>query len=266
MFCMTSPDGKSWPECRKILSMGGNSQVSELNGNKLVAAFNYCPDGAVEKQTNLYFIQTDDFGETWKTADGKMLETPLKKPDNNALIKEYLQEGKTVKINDVNFDRHGNPVILITLTDYGKEAALSEWGVYAWNNGKWSYNKVCDSSQKYEMGSLSINSDEWSILAPVDPGPQKGYPGGEIALYTSSDSGQSWNKTRCITSESRYNNSFVRRPVGAHKDFSAFWADGDPCMISESNLYFTGIKSEKVWRMPYEMIREKQKAVRVNQK
>ena len=90
------------------------------------------------------------------------------------------------------------------------------------------------------------------LVAPTEPGPQPGNPGGEVAIWTSVDQGQTWRKERQLTADSEYNHSFVRRPVNAHSDFFAFWADGHGRQPSPSRLYFCNRQGE-VKRMPTSM-------------
>jgi hypothetical protein len=45
----------------------------------------------------------------------------------------------------------------------------------------------------------------------------------------------------------------VRRPLRAHPDFYAFWADGDTHQPSESYLYFCDESGEHVSRLPFHM-------------
>ena len=71
------------------------------------------------------------------------------------------------------------------------------------------------------MGSLYITEDEWRIIGPTEPGPQKYGTGGEIALWISNDEGTNWRKAVNITANSVCNNSYARRPVNAQKDFYA---------------------------------------------
>ena len=49
------------------------------------------------------------------------------------------------------------------------------------------------------------------------------------------------------------NHNYVRRPMNAHPDFQAFWADGNPDRFSPSKLYFTNRAGDKVWQLPYDM-------------
>jgi len=56
-----------------------------------------------------------------------------------------------------------------------------------------------------------------------------------------------------VTQHSRYNHTHVRRPLNAHPDFYAFWADGDTRKPSESHLYFCNQSGERVFSMPGHM-------------
>ena len=100
------------------------------------------------------------------------------------------------------------------------------------------------------MGSLYIDGAVWRIIAPTEPGPQVHGTGGEMALWLSEDAGQTWKKRRSITHDSPLNHAYARRPVNAHPDFYAFWADGNPFDFSESRLYFTNQAGDQVWRLP----------------
>jgi hypothetical protein len=169
---------------------------------------------------------------------------------------------------DLDFDKNGNPVILAILSRYfspGPEGGSREWMVIHWKDQKWNFNKVCESTHNYDMGSLIITDLEWRVIGPTEPGPQVYGTGGEIALWISRDEGVIWNKERNITSNSQNNNSFVRHPLNAQKDFYALWTDGNADKLSISHLYFTNEKCDKVWMLPYEMKEDFEKPIRIKQ-
>jgi hypothetical protein len=257
---------KAWTDSKKITEMGGNMQISEVVSQKLVTVFNYLPEGNRDKRTNLYLLQTEDMGKTWKTVDGKIITIPISDTYNKALIKDYEAEGKLVYINDLNFDKNGNPVILVILTrnvNPGPESGPREWMVISWNNQKWNFNKVCESTHNYDMGSLYISDEEWRIIGPTESGAQKYGTGGEIALWISRNEGTDWTKVKNLTENSINNNSFVRRPDNVNKEFYALWTDGNTDTISPSHLYFTNEKCNRIWILPYEMTKERQKPMRI---
>lgn len=99
---------------------------------------------------------------------------------------------------------------------------------------------VTTSDNNYDTGELWIESpDDWRIIGPTETGPQPYNPGGEVAMWQSRDQGASWTKVRQLTSGSEMNHTYVRRPLHAHPDFFAFWADGHGRQPSESRLYFS---------------------------
>jgi hypothetical protein len=210
----------------------------------------------VDKRTNIYLAQTEDMGKTWTTIDGQTLKTPLSEIKSPALVHDYESEGKTVYLNDVNFDQAGNPVILAVVSnDFrpGPKGDPREWTIIQWKNGKWNFTKVCVSTHNYDMGSLYIDKKLWRIVGPTETGPQKYGTGGEMAVWESADEGISWKKVRDITRNSLLNHSYARRPLNVHPDFYAFWADGHADQFSESRLYFTNQKGDKTWVLPYDM-------------
>ncbi|HWS01356.1 MAG TPA: BNR-4 repeat-containing protein, partial [Prolixibacteraceae bacterium] len=256
LYWSTSPDGKIWSPDQKLAGMGGHYQVTNILGNKLVSVFNYHPGGNVDKRTNIYLALTEDMGKTWTTIDGQTLKTPLSEIKSPALVRDYESEGKTVYLNDVNFDQAGNPVILAVVSnDFrpGPKGDPREWTIIQWKNGKWNFSKVCVSTHNYDMGSLYIDKKLWRIVGPTETGPQTYGTGGEMAVWESADEGVSWNKVRNITRNSLLNHSYARRPLNVHPDFYAFWADGHADQFSESHLYFTNQKGDKTWMLPYDM-------------
>lgn len=268
LYFSTSVDGKIWTEGQKIAGIGGHFQVSGALRNKLVTVFNYHPGGNVDRRTNLYLLQTEDMGKTWKTIDNKVVKIPVADINNEALVKNYETEGKLVYINDLNFDKEGNPVLLVLLSgDFfpGPNSGPREWMIIHWKNQIWNFVKVCESDHNYDMGSLYIEDNEWRIIGTTGPGPQENDTGGEIALWISKNEGNSWEKVFNVTNNSKYNNSFLRHPENAQKEFYAFWTDGNTDKISESHLYFTNYKCNKVWVLPYEMKNESARPVRVKQ-
>ncbi len=259
LYWSTSADGKTWAPDQKLAGMGGHYQTTNVRNGKLVSAFNYHPGGNVDKRTNLYVVMTDDNGKTWKTADGKVLQTPFTDTHCAALVRDYEAEKKLVYINDVNFDEAGNPIVLAVISnDFrpGPQGDPREWTIVHWKNRQWNFHKVCNSTHNYDMGSLYVEGKVWRIIGPTEAGPQKYGTGGEMALWESSDEGLSWKKIRNVTQNSVQNHSYARRPLQVHPDFYAFWADGNADQFSESKLYFCNRKGDKVGQLPYEMTSE----------
>jgi hypothetical protein len=264
LYWTSSKDGITWESDKKLAGMGGHYQVSNVWKGMLFSVFNYHPGGDVDKRTNLYLLKSPDMGMTWTTVDGKKLQPPLSDINSEALVKDYASQKKLVYINDLNFDEEGNPVILAVISkgfQPGPSGDPREWFIIHCKNGKWNFNKVCESTHNYDMGSLYINKDQWQIIGPTEKGPQVYGTGGEMALWESKD-GRLWKRSTMLTSNSSHNHSYARRPVNAHDDFYSFWADGDADKLSESRLYFCNKKGD-VWMLPYDMTKDFEKPVRL---
>ncbi len=255
LFWRTSADGYTWSEHRKLAGFGGHYQVSWCKNGRIFTAFNYHINGVVDTRTNLYFLQSSDFGASWQTASGETISPPLATVDNAALVRDYHSEGLLVYCKDVNFDVDGNPVIL-HITSSSAEAGVQEpprsWMTAHWSGREWQFRRVTDAYHNYDMGSLYIEDGLWRIIAPTEPGPQPWGTGGEVAVWTSEDQGVTWRKERNLTAESPRNHSYVRRPLNADPGFYGFWADGDAHEFSVSRLYFTS-KDGAVYQLPAAM-------------
>ena len=263
LYFETSKDGNTWTEDIKLAGIieegatqSGHYQVSGKRDNLICTFFNRHPDGNVDKRTDLYYAQTRDFGETWTDIEGKTLELPMTKVDCGARLIDYARDGKNVYLKDLNFDKEGNPVCLY-LTSNGHEPGPQnnprDWCITRFDGYSWKTSIICQSDHNYDMGSLYINGNSWTMIGPTDDGPQKYQAGGELVKWESSDNGKSWTKVKTITPSSKQNHNYVRRPVEAKNPFYCFWADGDPQNFSKSFLYFTDSKGKRVYQLPYEM-------------
>ncbi|MFC1607815.1 BNR-4 repeat-containing protein [Candidatus Latescibacterota bacterium] len=287
LYWITSPDGVTWSEPKQLASIKqGHYQISGRHEGRIGTAFNYHPEtlnsnwadptvdsgsgarlNGLNYRTNLYYLQTDDFGETWKTVDGKTVETPLTEIRNEALIHDFENEGLLAYMKDLSFDNYGNPVILF-ITSKGYQAgpgnAPRTWRTAHWTGKEWHIRPVTVSDNNYDMGSLYIEPDgTWRIIGPTETGPQQYNPGGEIAMWVSRNRGATWTMTRQLTVNSPYNHTYARRPVNAHQDFYAFWADGHGREMSKSRLYFCDRSGENVYMLPEQMTADFEKPISV---
>lgn len=258
---MTSADGIHWSAWHPLANIAyGSYQNSAQKGEMVGTAFNYHPHrehgDPLDYRTNLYYLQTNDFGKTWKTAGGGSVKLPITEIKNEALVYDYESEGLKVYINDVNFDKDKNPVIMYETTkgwQPGPKNGPRQWYTAHWTGSKWDIIPITTSDNNYDMGSLYIEKDgTWRIIAPTDPGPQPYNTGGSIVMWTSKDEGHSWQKIKDLTAGCKNNQQFPRRPVNANPDFYAFWADGNGRKPSESNLFFSD-KKGNVFMLPRNM-------------
>ena len=253
LFFKTSLDGEDWSEDRKLAAFGGHYQLSWSDGERVATTFNWHPRGDVDERTNLYYMETRDFGRSWQTADGRKVQVPLAGEDNTCLVHDYQADGKRVYLNDLKFDRAGNPVILYVVSDGwrpGPNNGPRKWKIARFDRTGWRRSEVCASDHNYDTGLLDVGEDRLRVIGPTETGPQAYHTGGEVAVWESRDDGQSWKMVRRLTSQSRYNHTYVRPVLGAHNDFFAIWADGDPAAMSPCRLYFCNRDATLLWRMP----------------
>ena len=106
------------------------------------------------------------------------------------------------------------------------------------------------TDHNYNMGTLHIDGNRWTVVAPTIVGPQRYSAGGEIALWISNDNGYSWNIEKMMTTNSQMNHNYVRRIVNAREDFSFIWSAGNSLKASKTSLYYSNLKGDRVIKMP----------------
>ncbi|MCA9190491.1 MAG: BNR-4 repeat-containing protein [Planctomycetales bacterium] len=255
---MHSTDGINWGPWQRLAAIEeGHYQVSGLGRERVGAMFNYHPQGkGLNWRTNLYYVESTDLGNTWRTVVGEQLDVPLTSAKNPALVRDYAAEGLNVYLKDLRYDEQDHPVLLF-ITSRGYESGPQNnprtWTLAHWSGAKWLFHEVTTSDNNYDMGELWIEeANDWRIIAPTEIGPQPFNPGGEVAMWVSKDQGRTWVKQRQLTESSEVNHTYVRRPLNTHPDFFAFWADGHGRKPSESNLYFSD-EEGNVYRLPRTM-------------
>lgn len=267
IYWNTSGDGRAWSEARKLAGMGGHYQIAEPQPGGVASVFNYHPDGNVDRRTNIYYVQTLNMGATWTTVDGQPIDTPLEATANPALVRDYENEGRLVYLCDLAFDEARRPVVLYVTSGHhmpGPEGESRHWSVARWDGTAWQFQEFAPAGHNYDTGQLWIAPGKpWRVLAPTGRGPSRWGAGGEVALWECASPGEDWTRQAVLTVDSEFNHNYVRRPVNAHPEFYAFWADGDPDRESPSRLYFTNEDASGVWQLPYDMDGEEAAPVRV---
>jgi hypothetical protein len=257
----TSSDGVTWDydwTSRPILSQmyGGQYQVSNVSGQTVGTAFNYLLNKVADNRTNLYYMQSTDFGQTWTTADGTLMTLPNTSSTGAALVHDYLSEGLRVYMKDLQYDAEGQPVIfyLTNQFDVDPDEAPHQFHIAHFDDGVWEIKDLFMTDHNYDYGQLTIEDNgTWRIIAPTIAGPQPYATGGEMAMWISEDEGDTWEMIRELTYDSDYNHTYAKQPLGADDEFYAFWADGDAYGPSESSFYFTDKNGTGVWKLPTEM-------------
>jgi len=274
LYYRMSPDGMKWTEDRKLAGMkevgkdrSGHYQVSQRFGNKISTFCNRHPDGNVDQRTDLYYMQTTDFGKTWTNIDGTPLALPLEEVVNPARVVDYQMQGKNVYLKDLKFDDKGNPMCLYITSgghEPGPENSPREWRLSYWTGKAWQHTKITESDHNYDMGSLFIKGKKWYVVAPTTDGPQLHGAGGEIDIWESRNKGKKWKHIRNVTQGSKLNHGYVRHVLNGVAPFEYFWADGDPDKMSASHLYF-GDLDGNVWQLPYDMEGETEVPVKIQE-
>ncbi len=259
LFHMTSRDGWHWSESTMLAGFHkGHYQTSWQRGARVGTVFNYHPEPVgLNHRTNLYYVESDDAGETWRTAAGDTVELPITDVHHPALVRDYEAEGLLVYLKNMTFDVDGRPVLL-SITSPGWESGPQSdprtWTTARWTGTDWDVRAVTTSDNNYDYGPLMFGTDgTWRIIGPTEPGPQRYNPGGEMVLWTSTNQGATWVRTKQLTKGSEYNHTFAKPVVNAHPDFAALWADGHGREESPSRLYITDRDGTNVWRLPTTM-------------
>ncbi len=268
LYFESSEDGVNWTEDVKLAGIiedgatkSGHYQISSGNGNTLGTFFSRHPDGNVDRRTDLYYVQSTDYGKAWTNAQGDRLKLPLTAVENPAQVVDYASLGKNVYLKDMDFDGKGYPVCLYLTSgghQPGPENDPRQWNLTRFDGQKWNTKSVFQSDHNYDMGSLYIDGDHWQIIAPAVTGPQPYYSGGEMVIWESIDGGETWSSKHQLTGNSSMNHNYARRPLHVSDSFYSFWADGDPSSFSESKLYFADANGN-VYQLPYHMNAEFEK-------
>ncbi len=264
LYFETSSDGFTWTEDAMLAGIkespvkkSGHYQVSNhFNDGAIIGTFfNRHRDGHPDTRTDLYYIQTRDFGETWEDIDQRTASLPMTEVEISQRIIDYQSMNKNVYMKDMGFDSKGNPVCLYITSgghEPGPENRPYQWKVTYRDGDKWTTRDICESDHNYDMGSLYVSDSSWIVVGPTETGPQLWGTGGEIAIWSSENKGWDWVKQRDVTTKSELNHSYVRRPLNAKAPFCFFWASGHAHEFSISELYF-GDFNGHVWKLPYTM-------------
>jgi len=272
LYFETSSDGIDWSPDKQIVGIkrsedknSGHYQISSQHENKIVFFCNWHPNGNVDLRTNLYYYQTEDFGQSWTDINGNRISLPVTDPSTSGLVKEYFSQKRNVYLKDVNFDAQGNPIALYVEGighQPGPDNGPRNWHVVHWDGSQWQDHIITQSDQNYDMGSLWVDGDDWMVIGPTNNTPQEYGAGGEVEMWKSTDAGKTWDRSKKLTKGSKRNHNYIRRVSNGTDPFLYFWADGDPNDFSKSQLYF-GDSEGKVWQLPYEMTAEQEKPQRL---
>ncbi|MEX2382376.1 MAG: BNR-4 repeat-containing protein [Opitutales bacterium] len=276
MYIQTSPDAVTWSPSVKIAAGGGHYQVSAHHGETVGSAFNRHPDGDVDARTDLYYLQTSDRGRTWTGADGiTPLPMPMDGRTHASRVIDYAAQNRLVYMKDLVFDDQGRPVIFYLTSAHHQPGPQGEPRLLTftrWSGSDWVTTTLPPSATEtstvihnYSSGSLHIEGDIWTVVAPTKatpvPGPgatqaeKERYwgQGGEMETWISADQGATWTKQSNLTRNSPRKHGYARMPQNGKDPFFSFWADGNPEAMTEVHLYFANRDGSQVWKLPYNL-------------
>ncbi|MEM9883063.1 MAG: BNR-4 repeat-containing protein, partial [Planctomycetota bacterium] len=246
-----SRDGRDWTPSRRLAAAGrGHYQVShhDTGHGVLWTAFDYHPhEGGLDRRTNLYVMRSDDWGVTWRTADGRPVELPIDSPRCSALVHDFEGEARLCFIKDLITDAEGRPLVLYSTSrgwEPGPQHGPHAWWLARQRPGGWTHHRITDSDHNYDAGSLFVDlrpggGERLTLIGATEPGPQPFAAGGRIAVWTSDDAGVTWTRDWLLTpADAEVNHNYPRRPLHAHPGFRVFWADGHGYHPSSSSLWF----------------------------
>ena len=274
LYFEKSKNGILWSEDRLLAAIpekkdqkSGHYQISaQYKEKKIGTFFNRHPNGIVDQRTDLYYLETNDMGETWKTADQKSISVPVTEKSSPSRVVDYLSLKNNIYPKDMVFDSKGRPICLYIRSKGhmpGPENQPYEWCITKWNDSQWTTHTITTSDHNYDMGSLLFFKKELYLVAPTAIGSQKWGVGGELQVWKSHDSGVHWVKEKNLTQNSQMNHSYVRKSENFKAPFVFFWAYGDAHKFSKSELFFGNLKGE-IWKLPYNMEKESELPQQIN--
>jgi hypothetical protein len=266
LYFEKSENGIQWTDDTMLAAIpekkgqkSGHYQISaQFKEKKTATFFNRHPNGIVDQRTDLYYLETEDNGNTWTSADKQPIPIPITKKNSPSRVVDYASLKKNIYLKDTVFDSWGRPICLYIRSkghEPGPENEPYEWCITKWNGSQWTTHVITTSDHNYDMGSLLIDKEKLYLVGPTAVGAQEWGVGGELQIWKSDDWGTNWIKVKDLTQNSDFNHSYVRKSENFKAPFVFFWADGDAHQFSKSELFFGNLEG-KIWKLPYNMEKE----------
>lgn len=256
-FMTSDPAGETWTDRTRLayFNAGHYQRAWPFGDRKVGIAFDQHPAGkGLNWRTDVFYMESDDYGKTWKNIQGETLALPLDKRENPALVVGYADKSRNVYIKGVKFNSKGYPIITYIVSkgyESGPKNNPREWKIAKWTGSEWvERNTGITSDNNYDFSTLYVDTDtDWRLIGASGTGPQPFNPGGEIGVWATHDAGDTWTFEKALTAKSVRNQNYPRQPLNVHPGFYALWADGHGRKPSESSLYFCD-RDLNVYRMP----------------
>lgn len=237
----TSRDGIQWAEPVVLADLGGrHCFVAGRHKDKIGLVFNRSLDkDHPDLYTDLYYLESRDWGQSWHSADGRKIELPIEQVDHFSRMRDYCSMKRITSIKDVNFDRMGNPTVLYMSTfapEVRGRRLRKTWYTARWFR-QWYTTGLIMSDHIGDSGCLLIDERmNWTLLATTDPGLCEGMAGGDVVMWLSRDQGRSWY--RGTLTEKRHCWG-IRRAWPASAEMTAMWLGADIDDFQGATIYYS---------------------------
>jgi hypothetical protein len=234
-------DGVTWSEPRILADLGPRHRfVSGRHKDKLGLVFNASlNERHPDLYTDLYYVESRDWGRSWHGADGQKIELPIRDADHFSLMRDYRSMKRITSIKDLNFDRMGNPTVLYmsTFAPGIKARRLRKtWYTARWFR-QWYMTGLIMSDHIEDSGCLLIDERmNWTLPATTDPGLRPNVPGGDVVMWLSRDQGRSWY--RKTLTEGRHCWSLVR-PRRSNAELAFLWLGAELDDFNGASVYYS---------------------------
>jgi hypothetical protein len=256
----TSPDGLAWSKPQLLADFGkGHTFISGRYNNKVGVMLTYQPEDKPGQFTNLYYLETSDFGRTWQAYPRKNIDVPLRSADGPAMVCNFGAEWRYL-LRDFVFDARGNPIVLYIMRHTKNVSSLPNtriWYTTRWAIREWETTSTVRTDSDFDGGCISSEKIVWYMTVPTIAGPQPNNAGGSLVRWRSEDQGRSWYPQQ-LTHDESVNSNWVRHPVDAAPEMSLLWADGDMRKPSPSRICFAD-REGNAYVLPTTMPAESQK-------
>lgn len=273
LFTTTSADADSWTTRKGLAQIeSGQYQKSWIkpDGKTVGTIFNVHPaSGGLDARTDLFYLETADQGQTWRSIDGSTI-VDNSGPNDNRLITRPDQPqhmatqvydaapGERVYLKDINYDSQGRPVIMFLTSPTHVPGPLPEGSERTvrtayWTGAEWSIQTVTHTDHNYDHGSLFVGENgNWRVIGAFIDGPQQFGTGGQIGMWTTADYGRSWSLQSQLTADQENNHTYPQRVVNGQDSFYSLWASGNAFEPSEVHFCFA-TKAGQVFELPFDI-------------
>ena len=209
-------DDGTFIESKEIISewgVRGAYGVSVSDGTRLHLA--WCEiNWSTVLRHNLYYIYSDDGGDSWCNSSGVAVTLPIDESQETA-VRVYDSGTDQLKMEDMVLV-NGEPVVLVNSGGQHKAAVKS--------GTTWTLHDIGPADHLFDVGAIRIGGAGIQALLPSIPS-QSGHDGGGMVMHESGD-GVAWDGgTTVVSGAANLSHNFA---IGLpHDDIAFMWSSGD---------------------------------------